>query len=115
MHIKYLLYINAYSLRNLYAPIYYLFVFVLFLFLFLAGDRVGRLDIKYVYVVYKCIFLVKLPYTQLLFVCFFIIIFLGGYLGGGGEDEQFIKYLLYVNIHIMRVFNTFYSLTYLFQ
>ena len=84
----------------------------------MAGGRGGRLDIKYVYVVYKCIFLVKLPYTQLLFVCFFIIIFLGGGVfggGGRGENEQFIKYLLYVNIHIMRVFNTFYSLTYLFQ
>ena len=37
---------------------------------------------------------------------------------GWGWDERmkhFIKYLLYVNIHVMGVFNTLYSVAYLFQ
>ena len=36
--------------------------------------------------------------------------------GEGGERmNHFIKYLLYVNIHLMGVFNTLYSVSYLFQ
>ena len=40
------------------------------------------------------------------------------FLGGGGEVERIkhiIKYLLYVNINVMGVFKTLYSVTYLFQ
>ena len=83
-----------------------------FWFLLLGGGGgVGGYIIGYkVIVVYKCIFIEKFLYTQLIFL-FIIILLLWGC--GGEGMKHFIKYLLYVNIQ--GVFNTLYSVTYLFQ
>jgi hypothetical protein len=83
----------------------------LFLLFFWGGEGVGGYIIGYkVIVVYKCMFIEKFRYTQLIFL-FIIILLLWGC--GGEGMKHFIKYLLYVNIQ--GVFNTLYSVTYLFQ
>ena len=99
LDIKYLLYINVYSLRNFYAPKHYLFVFIVCFFDFLFGCLIllrvffwggGGWRTRYkVFVVYICILCIVLENflcTQPLFVfCFcFLLLFLLFWGGLGG-------------------------------
>ena len=87
LEIKYLLYVNLYSLRNFYTPNDYLVVLAVFVFVFLFGG----VGFYYHYFVEEVFF------------------------GGGGESmKHFIKYCLYVNIHV-RGSSIPSTLTYLFQ
>ena len=97
LDIKYFLYINIYLLCRFYTPNYYVYYFF-----FMLGD--WRIGYK-VFVVYICIFIEKLIYTQLLFVfcfCFcclvlFFILFLIFFRGRGRGSD--LKYLLYIHVY----------------
>ena len=81
--------------------------------IYLGGGGLGVWIIGYqACLVYKYIFIEKLLYTKLLYVCFFYYYyFAGGFFGGGGGGFRGVggldtTYLLYINVYSLRNLNT---------